>query len=110
MEISNKLIIKKKKIPLRKISFNKKKNNNNNSNGNTTFNLNFIKKYSFNRFNNNPQAFIFNFNTINNDNSNNIINLFHSHNLQQSQNNQYFKSNSNNNSIYKMKFRNKNEL
>ena len=101
---------KKKKIPLRKISFNKKKNNNNNSNGNTTFNLNFIKKYSFNRFNNNPQAFIFNFNTINNDNSNNIINLFHSHNLQQSQNNQYFKSNSNNNSIYKMKFRNKNEL
>ena len=68
--------ILKKKIPLKKISFNKKLNNNRN----TTFNINLIRKYSFNRFNTNPQTFIFNFNTINNDNSKDITNTYYNYN------------------------------
>ena len=93
----------KKKIPLRKISFN---NNINNSNRNSTFNTNSNRKYSYNSFNTKPQTFIFNFNSINNDNSNNITSLYQSHNLQQNRNNNiYYNNTLNQNLEFNMKFR-----
>lgn len=93
----------KKKIPLRKISFN---NNINDNNRNSTFNINLNRKYSYNSFNTKPQTIIFNFNKINNDNSNNITSLFQRHNLQQNRNNNiYYNNTLNQNLEFNMKFR-----
>ena len=93
----------KKKIPLRKISFN---NNINDNNRNSTFNINLNRKYSYNSFNTKPQTIIFNFNKINNDNSNNITSLFQRHNLQQNRkNNIYYNNTLNQNLEFNMKFR-----
>ena len=101
----------KNKIPFRKISF---KKNINISNKNATINKNLIRKYSFNRFNTNQQIFISNFNTINNDNSKDINNLFYncykSQNPQQNLNNQNFNSNLNKNLLINVKVRNINDI
>jgi len=72
----------KKKIQLRKIFLNK---NINNSNANKTFNMNLIRKDSFNNYKNNLQAIISNYNTINNDNNNDITNLYYDYNNNKNQ-------------------------
>ena len=87
------------KIPIR----------NDNFNTNTNVNLDSIRKYSFNRFITGPKTFIFNFNTINNDNRKDINNLYYSinrsQNLQQNRTNTYFNKNLNQIWMYRKKFK-----
>jgi len=72
----------KKKIQFRKICMNKNINNNN---ANKTFNMNLIRKNSYNNYKTNLQAIISNNNIINNDNDNDITNLYYNYNYNNNQ-------------------------
>jgi len=102
----------KNKIPFRTICLNK---NINNSNINKTYNIDAIRKNYFNNYKTNPQIFISNYRTINNDNDNDndLTNLYYDYNNYKSQNlqqNQNFSSNLNKNFTYKANYRNINDL